>query len=175
MTRKRRRLITLLSALAALGAATALMLSAFNDNLVFFYSPSELAARTVAPTSRIRIGGLVKTDSLVKQAGGHAVAFRVTDGKTELRVVYDGILPDLFHEGQGLVAEGRLGRDGVFVASSVLAKHDEKYMPPEVADALKKAGHWQEGSALSEEPTADPLDRRLCGSGSQPPFLSNGC
>jgi cytochrome c-type biogenesis protein CcmE len=145
MTRKRRRLITLLAALLALGTATALVLAAFNDNLVFFYSPSDLAEKAVGPERRIRIGGLVETNSLVKQADGHAVAFRVTDGKTELRVVYDGILPDLFREGQGVVAEGKL-RDGVFVASNVLAKHDEKYMPPEVADALKKSGRWQEGS-----------------------------
>ena len=145
MTRKRRRLITLLAALLALGTATALVLVAFDDNLVFFYSPSDLAEKAVGPERRIRIGGLVETNSLVKQADGHAVAFRVTDGKTELRVVYDGILPDLFREGQGVVAEGKL-RDGVFVASNVLAKHDEKYMPPEVADALKKSGRWQEGS-----------------------------
>ena len=145
MTRKRRRLITLLAALLALGTATALVLAAFNDNLVFFYSPSDLAEKAVGPERRIRIGGLVETNSLVKQADGHAVAFRVTDGKTELRVVYDGVLPDLFREGQGVVAEGKL-RDGVFIASSVLAKHDEKYMPPEVADALKKSGRWQEGS-----------------------------
>jgi cytochrome c-type biogenesis protein CcmE len=145
MTRKRRRLITLLAALLALGTATALVLAAFNDNLVFFYSPSDLAEKAVGPERRIRIGGLVETNSLAKQVDGHAVAFRVTDGKTELRVVYDGILPDLFCEGQGVVAEGKL-RDGVFVASSVLAKHDEKYMPPEVADALKKSGRWQEGA-----------------------------
>jgi cytochrome c-type biogenesis protein CcmE len=144
MTRKRRRLITLLAALLALGTATALVLVAFDDNLVFFYSPSDLAEKAVGPERRIRIGGLVETNSLVKQSEGHAVAFRVTDGKTELRVVYDGILPDLFREGQGVVAEGKL-RDGVFVASNVLAKHDEKYMPPEVADALKKSGRWQEG------------------------------
>jgi cytochrome c-type biogenesis protein CcmE len=156
MTRKRRRLITLLAALLALGTATALVLAAFNDNLVFFYSPSELAAKQVAPERRIRIGGLVETNSLAKQVDGHAVGFRVTDGKTELRIVYDGMLPDLFREGQGVVAEGKLGRDGVFVASSVLAKHDEKYMPPEVADALKKAGRWQEGSAPSAQPAALP-------------------
>jgi cytochrome c-type biogenesis protein CcmE len=144
MTRKRRRLITLLAALLALGTATALVLAAFNDNLVFFYSPSDLAEKAVGPERRIRIGGLVETNSVVKQVDGHAVAFRVTDGKSELRVVYDGILPDLFREGQGVVAEGKL-RDGVFIASSVLAKHDEKYMPPEVADALKKSGRWQEG------------------------------
>ena len=160
MSRKRRRLITLLAALVALGTATALVLAAFNDNLVFFYSPSELAAKEAAkeigPGRRIRIGGLVETNSLAKQVDGHAVAFRVTDGKNELPVVYDGILPDLFREGQGVVAEGKLGRDGVFVASSVLAKHDEKYMPPEVADALKKAGRWQEGGTLTPQPAALP-------------------
>jgi len=156
MTRKRRRLLMLLAGLIALGAATALVLAAFNDNLVFFYSPSELAEKAVAPERRIRIGGLVETDSLAKQVDGHAIAFRVTDGKTELRVVYDGILPDLFREGQGVVAEGRLGRDGVFVASNVLAKHDEKYMPPEVAEALKKSGRWQEGSAPAGQPVTTP-------------------
>src|SRR5438477_7466069 len=155
MTRKRRRLITLLAALLALGTATALVLAAFNDNLVFFYSPSDLAEKAVGPERRIRIGGLVETNSLVKQADGHAVAFRVTDGTTELRVVYDGMLPDLFREGQGVVAEGKL-RDGVFIASSVLAKHDEKYMPPEVADALKKSGRWQEGSGLAGKPVPMP-------------------
>jgi cytochrome c-type biogenesis protein CcmE len=160
MTRKKRRLITLIAALVALGTATALVLAAFNDNLVFFYSPSELAAKEaakeIAPGRRIRIGGLVETNSLAKHVDGHAVAFRVTDGKSELPVVYDGILPDLFREGQGVVAEGRLRQDGVFVASSVLAKHDEKYMPPEVADALKKAGRWQEGSEAAAKPAALP-------------------
>src|SRR6266513_6477875 len=156
MTRKRRRLITLLVALVALGTATALVLAAFNDNLVFFYSPSDLAEKAVGPERRIRIGGLVETNSLVKQVDGHAVAFRVTDGKTELRVVYDGILPDLFREGQGVVAEGKMGRDGVFVASNVLAKHDEKYMPPEVAEALKKSGRWQEGGTSSGKPAPLP-------------------
>jgi cytochrome c-type biogenesis protein CcmE len=155
MTRKRRRLITLVAALLALGTATALVLAAFNDSLVFFYSPSDLAEKTVAPERRIRIGGLVEANSVAKQVDGHAVAFRVTDGKTELRVVYDGILPDLFREGQGVVAEGKL-RDGVFIASSVLAKHDEKYMPPEVADALKKSGRWQEGSAPTGKPVPLP-------------------
>jgi cytochrome c-type biogenesis protein CcmE len=155
MTRKRRRLITLLAALPALALATALVLTAFNDNLVFFYSPSDLAAKKVAPERRIRIGGLVETGSLVKQSQGHAVAFRVTDGKTEIWVVYGGVLPDLFREGQGVVAEGRL-HDGVFVASSVLAKHDEKYVPPEVADALKKSGRWQEGSVSAGNSVRPP-------------------
>jgi cytochrome c-type biogenesis protein CcmE len=156
MTRKRRRLLTVVAGLVALGAATALVLAAFNDNLVFFYSPSELATKHVAPDRRIRIGGLVEANSLAKQVDGHAVAFRVSDGQTELRVVYDGILPDLFREGQGVVAEGKLGRDGVFVASNVLAKHDEKYMPPEVAEALKKSGRWQEGSKPAALPAKAP-------------------
>ena len=145
MTRKRRRLLTVLAGLLALGAATALVLAAFNDNLVFFYSPTELVSKNVALERRIRIGGLVETDSVKKQIDGHAIVFRVTDGQTELRVVYDGILPDLFREGQGVVAEGKLGRDGVFVASNVLAKHDEKYMPPELVASLKRSGRWKEG------------------------------
>jgi cytochrome c-type biogenesis protein CcmE len=157
MSRKRRRLLALLVGLGLLGAATAMVLAAFNDNLVFFYGPSDLAAKAIPPGRRIRIGGLVEQQSLVRAADGHSLDFRVTDGKTDLKVVYDGVLPDLFREGQGVVAEGRLRADGVFVATSVLAKHDEKYMPPEVADALKKAGRWQEGGALpAERPTSLP-------------------
>src|SRR3954471_20834279 len=154
MTRKRRRLITLLAALFALGTATALVLAAFNENLVFFYSPSDLAEKSVGPDRRIRIGGLVEPQSLRRQADGREIDFRVTDGKTTVAVTYDGVLPDLFREGQGVVAEGRLRPDGVFAATSVLAKHDEKYMPPEVADALKKSGRWQEGGTQGAAPTA---------------------
>jgi len=120
-----------------------MVLAAFRDNLVFFYSPSELIARPALAGGRIRIGGLVETQSLDHQ-DGRQVSFRVTDGKTDIDVSYDGVLPDLFREGQGVVAEGRI-KDGVFVANTILAKHDEKYMPPEVAAALKKSGHWQEG------------------------------
>lgn len=156
MTRKRRRLIALSLGLLALGAATALVLLAFNDNLVFFYSPSDLAAKAVMPERRIRIGGLVVEHSLVKEDPGRGVAFRVTDGNADLRVVFDGMLPDLFREGQGVVAEGKLRRDGVFVASSVLAKHDEKYMSPEVAEALKKSGRWQEGGNAAGKSVTPP-------------------
>ena len=158
MNRKRRRLLALALGLAMLGVATALVLAAFNDNLVFFYGPSDLAAKAIPPGRRIRIGGLVEPQSLVRAAAGHSVTFRVTDGNAELSVVYEGLLPDLFREGQGVVAEGRLRGDGVFVATNVLAKHDEKYMPPEVADALKKAGRWQEGGSLPAEkpPTLAP-------------------
>jgi cytochrome c-type biogenesis protein CcmE len=145
MTRKRRRLVWLVAGMAVLAAAAAMVLSAFSDNLVFFYGPSELAAKHIAPGQRIRVGGLVEAGSVVHRDGGREVDFRVTDGKTTLKITYTGMLPDLFREGQGVVAEGRLGADGVFAASTVLAKHDEKYMPPEVADALKKAGRWQEG------------------------------
>jgi cytochrome c-type biogenesis protein CcmE len=153
MSRKRRRLLALMVGLGLLGAATAMVLAAFNDNLVFFYGPSDLAEKAIPPGRRIRIGGLVEQHSLAREADSHGVGFRVTDGKTVIAVVYDGVLPDLFREGQGVVAEGRLRADGVFAATSVLAKHDEKYMPPEVADALKKAGRWQEGE---KPPTLTP-------------------
>ena len=146
MTRKRRRLVILACGMLALAAASAMVLAAFSDNLVFFYGPSELIAKGIGPERRIRIGGLVEENSVGRRDGGRQVSFRVSDGNTGITIVYDGMLPDLFREGQGIVAEGRLGRDRVFVASSVLAKHDEKYMPPEVADALKKAGRWQEGA-----------------------------
>ena len=149
MTRKRRRLLYLVLGLGALGGATAMVLAAFNENLVFFYSPSDLVEQHVGPERRIRIGGLVEEHSLARADDGHTVTFRVTDGAKELAVAYDGILPDLFREGQGVVAEGKMRADGVFAASSVLAKHDEKYMPREVADALKKSGRWQEGTGLT--------------------------
>jgi cytochrome c-type biogenesis protein CcmE len=154
-SRKKKRLAILLVGLAALGGATAMVLAAFRDNLVFFYSPSELVARPALTSGRIRIGGLVETQS-VEHQDGRQVNFRVTDGKTDIAVSYDGVLPDLFREGQGVVAEGRV-RGGVFVANTILAKHDEKYMPPEVAKALKDSGHWQEGGdpgALAGPPPA---------------------
>jgi cytochrome c-type biogenesis protein CcmE len=148
MTRKQQRLGLLTLGLAALAGATALVLVAFNDNLVFFYSPSELKAKEVAADRRLRIGGLVEAHSVARAADGRSIAFRITDGATDIAVVYQGLLPDLFREGQGAVAEGKLRPDGVFTASSVLAKHDENYMPREVVDALKKSGHWQEGGAV---------------------------
>ena len=147
MTRKRRRLYTLMLALSGLGVAAALALSAFQDHLVFFHSPSDLAARPTPPGRGIRVGGLVEAESLRRLPDGRTVEFRVTDMAATLAVRYAGLLPDLFREGQGVVAEGTLGPDGVFVAREVLAKHDETYMPPEVAEALKKSGRWQEGAA----------------------------
>jgi cytochrome c-type biogenesis protein CcmE len=133
--------------LAALGAAAALALSALNDTLVFFYSPSEIEAKSLAPGQTIRVGGLVEEGSVVTTGDG-SVRFRVTDLKTALPVTYRGVLPDLFREGQGVVAQGTLGPDGAFAASEVLAKHDEAYMPPEVAEALKKSGRWREGAEV---------------------------
>ncbi len=141
--RKKQRLYIVLLAMLLLGGASALVLTAMSDSLVYFYGPTELMTRKdVTPDRRLRIGGLVETGSVEKD--GKTVRFRVTDTANTLRVVYTGLLPDLFREGQGVVAEGRLGLDGVFQASEVLAKHDENYMPKEVQDALKDQGHWQE-------------------------------
>lgn len=145
MTRKQRRLALIASAGVALSLAAGLILFALRDNIVFFYGPSELAQKPPQPGARLRIGGLVKQGSFTRE-GGEAVRFVVTDLKADVAVAYKGLLPDLFREGQGVVAEGRFGADHVFQADSVLAKHDERYMPREVADALKKQGVWKEGA-----------------------------
>jgi cytochrome c-type biogenesis protein CcmE len=141
MTRKGKRLTLIIGALATLGLAAGLMLFALRDNIVFFYTPSELAQKSVAPGARLRIGGLVKEGSVVRN--GRDVAFTVTDKTRDLDVAYTGLLPDLFREGQGVVVDGLLQPDGKFRADSVLAKHDERYMPRDVAEALKKQGVWQ--------------------------------
>ena len=141
MTRKQRRLVLIGSAMGVLALATALVLVALNDTIVFFNSPSEVAERKIVPGKRFRLGGLVKEGSLAKE--GSNARFVVTDVASSVPVTYSGVLPDLFREGQGVVAEGALGPDGIFRADTVLAKHDERYMPREVADALKKQGHWQ--------------------------------
>jgi cytochrome c-type biogenesis protein CcmE len=143
--RKKRRLILISSALAALGLALGLVLFALRGNIVFFYGPSELAQIAPKEGQRLRIGGLVKQGSLERE-GGSAVRFAITDTKNEIEVTYTGVLPDLFREGQGVVAEGMLGADKIFHADTILAKHDERYMPREVADALKKQGVWREGA-----------------------------
>jgi cytochrome c-type biogenesis protein CcmE len=148
MTRKQRRLVLIGGSLGVLAVAVALMLSAFRGSIVFFNSPSDVVERHVEPGTRIRLGGLVKSGSLVR-SDGLRVRFEVTDGKTELPVAYRGVLPDLFREGQGVVAEGTLDNAGVFDADTILAKHDETYMPKEVADALKKSGHWKDDYAPS--------------------------
>lgn len=143
MTRKQRRTSVIVSGVTILIAATLLILSAMRDSIVYFHSPSEVAEATFTKDETIRIGGLVATDS-VKRGEGETVWFDVTDMAATISVAYTGILPDLFREGQGVVVEGNLGATGLFTAKSVLAKHDENYMPPEVADALKDAGHWEE-------------------------------
>lgn len=141
---RHRKLIAIALALAGIGIATALILNAFRSNLVFFFSPSEVAAGK-APTDRaFRIGGLVEDGSVKRQADGLTVSFVVTDTAKSIPVTYKGILPDLFKEGKGVVAEGRLGPDGLFTATQVLAKHDENYMPPEAAHALEQAAKAQQ-------------------------------
>jgi cytochrome c-type biogenesis protein CcmE len=142
MTRKQRRATLIAVGLGVLAVALALVLYALRDTMMFFYTPTELARQNVQPGVDIRLGGLVAKDS-VKRGQGTMVEFTVMDANRSVPVVYNGILPDLFREGQGVVTIGRLDQSGRFVASSVLAKHDETYMPPEVAKALKEQGVWQ--------------------------------
>ncbi len=155
MKPKHRRLGFVAVGVILLAAAAGLVLYAMNDTLVFFYTPSEvqqkLQARQLDLDRPFRLGGLVETGSVARDSTGVEVRFRVTDTVQTVTVAYHGILPDLFREGQGVVAEGRLGADGVFTASEVLAKHDENYMPPEVAAALKKQGHWQDSTGYGSE------------------------
>jgi len=148
MTRKKRRLWVLLACGLGLGSATALTLSAFRDTLVFFVAPSEIAVKAPGPDRVFRLGGLVESGSLKRgmEGGRPDARFRITDGGAAVDVTFVGILPDLFREGQGVVTLGSLARDGTFRAQEVLAKHDETYMPKDVADALKKAGRWNPAS-----------------------------
>ncbi|HNQ04329.1 MAG TPA: cytochrome c maturation protein CcmE [Thiobacillaceae bacterium] len=144
MKSRHKKLVVILLALAGLAIVAALVLNAFRSNLVFFFSPTEVHAGK-APTDRaFRIGGLVEDGSLKREADGLSVRFVVTDTAKSIPVTYKGILPDLFKEGKGVVAEGRMGSDGLFTATQVLAKHDENYMPPEAAHALEQAAKAQE-------------------------------
>lgn len=145
MSRKQRRLMLIAAAGAVLCLAAGLVLFAMRDTIVFFYGPTEISEKGLQPGTRMRLGGLVETGS-VERGPGQRVSFAVTDGKSTIRVGYEGLLPDLFREGQGVVTEGVFEGAGRFKADSVLAKHDETYMPREVADALKKQGHWQPGA-----------------------------
>lgn len=136
-----RRALWIVGGVAALGVAATLVLNAFQSNLVFFYTPTQVASNE-APRDRLfRLGGLVEAGSVTRGKDGLTVRFNVTDTAKAIPVTYTGILPDLFREGKGVVAQGRIGSDGVFQAREVLAKHDENYMPPEAAEALEKAGH----------------------------------
>ncbi len=147
MSPKKRRRLYFAAALILAGAAGAgLIVRALQDNVLYFYSPSDIAAKHVPADVSFRVGGLVERGTLARSAGEH-VRFVVTDGRKRVPVEYTGALPDLFREGQGVVATGKLQADGKFHADEILAKHDERYMPPEVVNALKRAGRWKEGGA----------------------------
>ena len=145
MTRKGRRLALIAVALGVVAAAVGLALYALDDSIVFFYSPSEVLQKNVQAGARLRVGGLVEPGSVTKTANDK-LDFSITDGAHQIKVSYEGLPPDLFREGQGVVAEGVLEAPGQLRAETILAKHDERYMPREVVDALKKQGRWQEGS-----------------------------
>jgi cytochrome c-type biogenesis protein CcmE len=149
LTRRGRRLALIAAALAVVGGAAGLALYALSDSIVFFYSPSEVVEKALRPGARLRVGGLVKSGSVVKSAG-ETVAFVVTDGANTVSVSYQGLLPDLFREGQGVVAEGVLAAPDQLRAETILAKHDERYMPREVVEALKKEGRWREGEDVAK-------------------------
>ena len=146
MKRRHKRVGIIIAGLAGLGIATYLVASAFRNNLVFFFSPTQVAAKEAPVNRTFRIGGLVEEGTLKRENDGLTVRFTVTDTAASIPVVYKGILPDLFKEGRGCVAQGRLGDDGVFRAEEVLAKHDENYMPPEAGQAIDKAKHAKEAS-----------------------------
>ncbi|HKO61921.1 MAG TPA: cytochrome c maturation protein CcmE [Pyrinomonadaceae bacterium] len=146
MKRRHKRIAFIVAGLAALGIATAFVLTAFQSNLVFFFSPTQIAAKEAPVDRTFRVGGLVENGTIKRQSDGLTVHFTVTDTAKSIPVVYKGILPDLFKEGKGCVAQGRLGDDGVFYADEVLAKHDENYMPPEAGDAIDKAKHTREAA-----------------------------
>ncbi|MER8957857.1 cytochrome c maturation protein CcmE [Mesorhizobium sp. M0701] len=146
MTRKQKRLSVIAAGLGFLGVATGLTFYALGQKASYFYMPADLATASLQPRQRIRLGGLVEKGT-VERSQGATVAFSVTDNQKDVKVTYTGILPDLFREGQGVITEGSFGPDGIFVADSVLAKHDETYMPKEVADGLKAKGVWQESKS----------------------------
>ena len=155
MKPRSKRALAIACGLAALVIATALVLNAFNSNLVFFFSPSQVAANEAPRARSFRIGGLVQEGSIQREAKGLTTRFVVTDLAKTIPVTYTGLLPDLFREGKGVVAQGKLGADGIFHADQVLAKHDENYMPPEAAAALKNAqknNTQQSSSTLSVRP-----------------------
>ncbi len=159
MTRKQRRFTLIGAGIGVLALAVGLVLYALTDSIVFFNSPSDLAEKHLPPGTRIRLGGLVVNGSIVKSKDLN-VRFEVTDGNKAVAVSYQGILPDLFREGQGVVAEGVVEPGGTFKADTVLAKHDERYMPKEVADALKKSGHWQEDMDYAKKSEAATQTRK---------------
>jgi cytochrome c-type biogenesis protein CcmE len=146
MKRRHKRIGFIVAGLAALGIAAALVLNAFQNNLVFFFSPTQIAAKEAPINKTFRVGGLVEKDTLKRDNDGLTVRFTVTDTAKSIPVVYKGILPDLFKEGKGCVAQGHIGNDGVFYADQVLAKHDENYMPPQAGEAIDSAKHEREAA-----------------------------
>ena len=146
MKRRHKRIGFIVAGLSALGIAAALVLNAFQDNLVFFFSPSQVAAKEAPMNRSFRVGGLVEEGTVKRDSDGLTVRFTITDTAQSVPVVYKGILPDLFKEGRGCVAQGRIGSDGVFYAEQVLAKHDENYMPPEAGQAIDKAKHARDAA-----------------------------
>lgn len=160
MKRKHKRLTFVVIAMALIGLATGLVLYALGDGVSLFHSPTDVVTKQPGPDQRLRLGGLVEEGSVKREEGSAVVRFIVTDLENTVPVVYEGLLPDLFREGQGIVAEGRM-KDGEFVATEVLAKHDEKYMPPEVAEALKASGQWKGDDGAASPATTLPTDGAL--------------
>ena len=148
---KRQRLLALLVGLMLVGLALSLTLNALEDNIIFFYSPTDLREKSIAPGEHVRVGGLVENGSWIRPTRNTSHKFVITDGANKITAIYKGILPDLFREGQGVVLEGTLQDKEKFIATEVLAKHDENYMPREVADALKKAGYWNQFIEKSQD------------------------
>ena len=157
MKPRHKRLALIAGGLAILGIVATLVLNAFQSNLVFFFSPTQVAAGEAPKGKNFRIGGLVKEGSLQREADGVTLRFVVTDTDKDMTVAYKGILPDLFREGKGVVAQGRLGEDGVFAASEVLAKHDENYMPPEAAKAVGDAHQRAAANKAASEAAAKTI------------------
>ncbi len=147
MTPRRKRMITVVAILAGVGIATAFALQSFQKNLLYYYSPSQIQAGEAPSTRSFRVGGLVENGSLKREPGSLEVRFTLTDYAHQQSVSYTGVLPDLFREGQGVIARGKMGSDGMFVAEEVLAKHDENYMPPEVKDSLKPHAQASQGAS----------------------------
>ncbi len=151
MKKRHRKLLFIVIGMAGLAAAAALVLNAFSSNLVYFRSPTDVATGQANSANQFRLGGMVRDGSVQRTPNSLKVSFVVTDYDHDVTIHYDGVLPDLFREGQGVVTEGRLDASGVFTAHTVLAKHDENYMPPEVADALEKAGKTADGKAVDAD------------------------
>ncbi|MCQ0987611.1 cytochrome c maturation protein CcmE [Jiella marina] len=157
MTRKAKRLYSIGAILLVIGAAAGLVLTALSDSIAYFHSPTDVVEKMPGPGQRIRLGGLVEEGSVVRDGSTH-VTFKITDSIESVPVTYTGILPDLFREGQGVVAEGMLAPDRVFQADTVLAKHDETYMPKEVVDDLKARGLWEDGKGMVKKTGSSPED-----------------